>query len=199
LGSVKSNFGHLKGAAGAAGLLKTVLSLHTKLLPPSIHCERSNPDIDFTRTPLFVNKTLNPWEVSNGGVRRAGVSAFGFGGTNFHAVLEEYIPERLNGDRQKSVAVKAKITQMPEAHVSADALKAPLRGALAVGANTVAELKDRLRSVKEEAEAGRIPTPNTPSTRDLRLPERLVIDYADPAELADKCSRAEKAINADQA
>src|SRR6185369_6054335 len=116
LGSVKSNFGHLKGAAGAAGLLKTVLSLHTKLLPPSIHCERSNPDIDFTRTPLFVNKTLNPWEVANGGVRRAGVSAFGFGGTNFHAVLEEYIPDRLDGGRQKSVAVKEQVAHMPEAH-----------------------------------------------------------------------------------
>jgi acyl transferase domain-containing protein len=105
LGSVKSNFGHLKGAAGAAGLLKTVLALRDKVLPPSLHCGHPSPDIDFAHSPLYVNTELKPWTVPQDGVRRAGLSAFGFGGTNFHAVLEEYIPHRLNGNGKRSVAV----------------------------------------------------------------------------------------------
>src|SRR5437868_11235212 len=98
IGSVKSNFGHLKGAAGAAGLLKTALALHEKLLPPSVNCEYPNPDMDFAHSPLYVNTELKPWAIPADGIRRAGLSAFGFGGTNFHAVLEEYIPHRLNGN-----------------------------------------------------------------------------------------------------
>src|ERR1700758_1447396 len=60
LGSVKSNFGHLKGAAGAAGLLKLTLALRDKVLPPSVHCEHPNPDIDFAHSPLYVNTELRP-------------------------------------------------------------------------------------------------------------------------------------------
>ena len=63
LGSVKSNFGHLKGAAGAAGFLKTALALRDKVLPPSLHCEHPNPDIDFAHSPLYVNTELKPWTV----------------------------------------------------------------------------------------------------------------------------------------
>ncbi len=107
LGSVKSNFGHLKGAAGAAGMLKAALALHDKVLPPSLHCEHPSPDIDFAHSPLYVNTELKPWTVPADATRRAGVSAFGFGGTNFHAVLEEYIPGRLNGNGKRSVAVAA--------------------------------------------------------------------------------------------
>ena len=105
LGSVKSNLGHLKAAAGAAGFLKTALALRDKVLPPSVHCEHPNPDIDFAHSPLYVNAELKPWTTPADGVRRAGLSAFGFGGTNFHAVLEEYIPGRLNGNGKRSVAV----------------------------------------------------------------------------------------------
>src|SRR5271165_5533676 len=70
LGSVKSNFGHLKGAAGAAGMLKTVLALHNKVLPPSLHCEHPSPDIDFAHSPLYVNTELKPWTVPADSVRR---------------------------------------------------------------------------------------------------------------------------------
>ncbi|HEV2448361.1 MAG TPA: polyketide synthase, partial [Candidatus Sulfopaludibacter sp.] len=97
LGSVKSNIGHLKGAAGAAGILKTVLALHEKVLPPSVQCEHPNSNIDFAHSPLYVNTELRPWRETVVGVRRAGASAFGFGGTNLHAVLEEYLPHRLGG------------------------------------------------------------------------------------------------------
>ena len=108
LGSVKSNFGHLKGAAGAAGLLKATFALRDKVLPPSLHCERPNPNIDFAHSPLYVNTELRPWTATADGVRRAGASAFGFGGTNFHVVLEEYIPHRLNGNGKRSIAVSNK-------------------------------------------------------------------------------------------
>ena len=66
LGSVKSNFGHLKGAAGAAGLLKVALALRDKLLPPSVHCEHTNPDIDFVHSSLYVNTELKPWTDAGG-------------------------------------------------------------------------------------------------------------------------------------
>ena len=63
LGSVKSNIGHLKGAAGAAGMLKIALALRDKVLPPSVHCEHPSPDIDFAHSPLYVNTELQPWTV----------------------------------------------------------------------------------------------------------------------------------------
>jgi len=88
IGSVKTNIGHLDAAAGVAGLIKTVLSLHHRQLPPSLHYTEPNPQIDFTQTPFRVNDCLTPWE-TGGAPRRAGVSAFGMGGTNAHVVLEE--------------------------------------------------------------------------------------------------------------
>ena len=64
LGSVKSNIGHLKGAAGAAGMLKIALALRDKVLPPSVHCEHPSPDIDFAHSPVYVNTALKPWDSS---------------------------------------------------------------------------------------------------------------------------------------
>jgi len=206
LGSVKSNIGHLKGAAGAAGLLKTVLALHNKVLPPSVHCERPNPDIDFAHSPLYVNTTLKPWDVASDAVRRAGLSAFGFGGTNFHAVLEEYIPGRLNGNGKKSVAVPEIVSKDSEVSMStkqrfsspATSRKAPLRGALVLGANSEAELVERLRATEREARSGKAPAVASPAESDLRSPERLAIDYADAPECAEKCAKAIKAFAANQ-
>ncbi|HSU80992.1 MAG TPA: polyketide synthase, partial [Thermoanaerobaculia bacterium] len=88
IGSVKSAIGHTDTAAGAAGLIKTVLALENGLLPPSLHFERPNPEIDFENGPFRVNAELRAWE-ANGTPRRAGVSSFGMGGTNAHVVLEE--------------------------------------------------------------------------------------------------------------
>ena len=207
LGSVKSNFGHLKGAAGAAGLLKTVLALRDKVLPPSVHCEHSNPDIDFAHSPLYVNTELQPWTMPPDGVRRAGLSAFGFGGTNFHAVLEEYIPGRLNGNGKRSVAVTEIPPKVKESimHVedvsrtsSSSSYKAPLRGALVIGVASEAALAERLRAVEKNAKAGRAPAPIAPAESDLRAPERLAIDYSNATELADKAANALKALTANQ-
>jgi len=92
LGSVKSNIGHLKSAAGAVGLLKTILSLHHRVLPPSANFEKPNPNINFSNLPFRVNTQSQEWTQPEGNYRFAGVSSFGFGGTNFHVVLEEYFP-----------------------------------------------------------------------------------------------------------
>jgi phthiocerol/phenolphthiocerol synthesis type-I polyketide synthase E len=88
VGSVKTNVGHLDAAAGVAGLIKTVLALSHRQIPPSLHFTRPNPKIDFENSPFFVNASLREWE-SDAGPRRAGVSSFGIGGTNAHVVLEE--------------------------------------------------------------------------------------------------------------
>ncbi|MFJ9948568.1 SDR family NAD(P)-dependent oxidoreductase [Kitasatospora sp. NPDC091207] len=86
VGSVKSNVGHLLMAAGMAGLQKVVLSLMHRALPPTLHCEHPNPRFAFEESPFRPNTELREWQ-PRFGVRRAGVSAFGFGGTNGHAVL----------------------------------------------------------------------------------------------------------------
>ncbi|MEW6735520.1 MAG: condensation domain-containing protein, partial [Acidobacteriota bacterium] len=88
IGSVKTNVGHLDTAAGVAGLIKTVCSLKHKLLPPSLHFETANPNIDFANSPFYVNNRLCEWPSGNT-PRRAGVSSFGIGGTNAHVILEE--------------------------------------------------------------------------------------------------------------
>ena len=88
IGSVKTNIGHTDSAAGVAGLIKAVLALEHRQLPPSLNFTRPNPNIDFAESPFFVNTKLAEWQ-TNGTPRRAGVSSFGIGGTNAHVVVEE--------------------------------------------------------------------------------------------------------------
>ncbi|MGA9773582.1 MAG: beta-ketoacyl synthase N-terminal-like domain-containing protein [Blastocatellia bacterium] len=88
LGSVKTNIGHLGAAAGVAGLIKTILAIKHGLIPPSLHFEHPNPEIDFSGSPFYVNARLSDWK-RNGQRRRAGVSSFGIGGTNAHLIIEE--------------------------------------------------------------------------------------------------------------
>ena len=88
LGSVKTNIGHLDAAAGIASLMKTVLMLEHRQIPPSLHFETQNPEIDFESSPFYVNTQLSEWRADRA-PRLAGVSSFGFGGTNAHVVLEE--------------------------------------------------------------------------------------------------------------
>lgn len=87
LGSVKTNIGHLNTAAGVVALIKTVLTVENAEISPSLHFERANPELNLEQSPFFVNATLRPWRCT--GPRRAGVSAFGFGGTNAHVILEQ--------------------------------------------------------------------------------------------------------------
>ncbi|MBY8886114.1 SDR family NAD(P)-dependent oxidoreductase [Streptomyces sp. PTM05] len=91
VGSVKSQIGHTKAAAGAAGLIKTALALHHRILPPTINVGAPNEAV--RDTGLYINTRARPWlRDPRHGVRRGGVSSFGFGGVNYHAVLEEYQP-----------------------------------------------------------------------------------------------------------
>ncbi|MEM8531240.1 MAG: amino acid adenylation domain-containing protein [Chloroflexota bacterium] len=100
IGSVKTNIGHLDTAAGMAGLMKTVLSLKHRQLPPSLHFNQPNPQIQFAQSPFAVNTQLRDWDVHTI-PRRAGVSSFGIGGTNAHVVLEE-APARQTSDTARS-------------------------------------------------------------------------------------------------
>ena len=89
VGSVKSMIGHTKSSAGIVGVLKTVLALYHRVLPPTLNVEKPSPAGNLQTGPLYLNSELRPW-IRGPQPRRAAVSAFGFGGTNFHAALEEY-------------------------------------------------------------------------------------------------------------
>jgi acyl transferase domain-containing protein len=104
VGSVKTNIGHAGGAAGIAGLLKTVLAVENALLPPSLNY--ASPAVDLESLGLRVNTTLRPWPVGDG-PRRAGVSSFGMGGTNAHVIIEEspIVPEGVAPDGDGSTPV----------------------------------------------------------------------------------------------
>jgi acyl transferase domain-containing protein/acyl carrier protein len=90
LGTVKSQIGHTKAAAGAASLIKAALALHHKVLPPTINVSKPHPKLNIENSPFYLNTETRPWISHPTQPRRAGVSAFGFGGTNYHVVLEEY-------------------------------------------------------------------------------------------------------------
>ena len=89
LGSIKSQIGHTKAAAGAAGLIKAALALHHKVLPPTIKVETPMEGVGPGRSPFYLNTEPRPWLPSPDHPRRAAVSAFGFGGSNYHCILEE--------------------------------------------------------------------------------------------------------------
>ncbi|HWS96298.1 MAG TPA: acyltransferase domain-containing protein, partial [Candidatus Methylomirabilis sp.] len=158
-----------------------------------------------------VNTELKPWDVPTDAVRRAGVSAFGFGGTNFHVVMEEHVPGKLNGNGKHSIAVPAmppevkkeivmQVTSTSKISPSVfAAAKAPLRGALVIGADSESALIERLKVVQKAALAGEAPAPAQPADSDLGAAERLTIDYADAAELASKSTSALKAFQANTA
>ena len=94
VGSVKSQIGHLKAAAGMAGLLKASLALHHRTLPPSAGFEQPNTSVNWNEIPFFVPTISSDWPIPQSkSPRRAGVSSFGFGGTNFHCTIEQYDPE----------------------------------------------------------------------------------------------------------
>jgi len=196
LGSVKSNFGHLKSAAGAAALLKTIYALRDKVLPPAANFHRPNPEIDFDNLPFCVNTELRPWDQCNGGIRRAGVSSFGFGGTNFHMVVEEHIPGTLTSGRATFRAAKwggnagDRKTDAPEP-------KAPYRGILVLGAPNAAGLQARLKVALTDARAGNVPSPRAPAATDLSAAERLAIDFEKAQELVKRGEKATRALQTD--
>ena len=137
LGSVKSNVGHLDAAAGVTGLIKTALALEHGVLPPTLHYRRPNRQIDFANTPFFVNDTLTPWP-DGPAPRRAGVSAFGVGGTNVHVILEQ-APTAPVRARAASSAPQLIVLSARSANALDQARK---QLALAVASPSIGELED---------------------------------------------------------
>jgi acyl transferase domain-containing protein/acyl carrier protein len=117
IGSVKTNVGHTDAAAGIAGFIKSVLALKHGFIPPSLHYEKPNPEIDFENSPFFVNQTLREWP-RNGSPRRAGVSSFGIGGTNVHLIVEE-APEQEAAGKSRAQSLFVLSAKTPGALESA--------------------------------------------------------------------------------
>ncbi len=192
LGSAKSNIGHLKAGAGAAGLLKAVLAVHHKVLPPTLNAHPPNPAFDFAASSFRLNHDLCDW-TRNGTPRRAGVSAYGFGGTNFHLVLEEHVPGALTRDRRPaSVAVSA-----PASPSIGWVSKPPVRGIVALGAADSAGLKQQLQDLLTRVEGDFVPANGAPDAQAVAAHERLLIDFADGGELKKRLQKAQKAIQND--
>ena len=108
IGSVKTNIGHLDAGSCVAGIIKTVLALIHREIPPSMNFQSPNPQIDFANSPFFVNSELREWKAPDG-PRRAGVSSFGLGGTNVHVILEEAPPQASGpGKRHQLLVLSAR-------------------------------------------------------------------------------------------
>ncbi|MFN8563285.1 MAG: type I polyketide synthase [Anaerolineae bacterium] len=203
LGSVKSNIGHLKAGAGAAGLLKATLAVHHKILPPTLNSERPNPNIDFANSPFYLNHEPREWVVPQNAPRRCGVSAYGFGGTNFHLVIEEHVPGSLTRTSKSyaGVSVDGERTRsngdQSSGGRSTPPPSAPIRGILALGASTPKELQEKLDAALQRVQSGWTPPVAFPNPVDVRAPERLVIDFGDHDELLARLQTAHKAAGFD--
>ncbi|CAN90976.1 polyketide synthase [Sorangium cellulosum So ce56] len=167
LGSVKSQIGHTKAAAGAAGLFKAIMALHHKVLPPTIKVDKPNPKLDIEKTAFYLNTQARPWIRPGDHPRRASVSSFGFGGSNFHVALEEY-----TGPAPKAWRVRA--------------LPAEL---FLLSADTPAALADRARALAKEAEVPeilRFLARESVLSFDASRPARLGLCATDEADLRKK-------------
>jgi polyketide-type polyunsaturated fatty acid synthase PfaA len=103
LGSVKSQIGHTKSAAAVAGLIKAIMALNHRVLPPTIKIDMPDPKMDFESSPFYLNTTTRPWIKDPNYPRRAAVSSFGFGGTNYHVTLEEYSDKNRKSKRLRTL------------------------------------------------------------------------------------------------
>ncbi|MGE5343495.1 MAG: condensation domain-containing protein, partial [Candidatus Omnitrophota bacterium] len=112
IGSVKTNIGHLNHASGMASLLKVILAMNHKHVPPLIHLEKPNPYIDFQNSPVFIDTRLREWETIENRPMRAGVSSFSMSGTNCHAVIEapppRPYPAESYGEHSNIITISAK-------------------------------------------------------------------------------------------
>ncbi|MGC8728064.1 MAG: SDR family NAD(P)-dependent oxidoreductase [Elusimicrobiales bacterium] len=156
--SAKSNIGHTKAAAGAVSLIKSALSIYNKILPPSANFENPNPNIDFS--VIDVIKNAEEWKKSDG-PRRVNISSFGFGGTNFHVAIEEYLEgktkysvnsafekiESVNSNKESNQMKKIEIKEDPKAPFSL------LQGeTYTVTAKDIKTLSEKISKLKSEVE-----------------------------------------------
>ena len=186
---MKSNIGHLKGAAGAAGMLKTTLALHDKVLPPSLNFDRPNPNVDWAASPFAVNTELRDWEVaarSHPRGRRQRVRVRRHELPHRHGGARARPPDQQrpsNLDLRSGAAADRRCGRAGRASPRPTGAKPPLRGALVLGAADAGGLANELRTALAEARQGRHLDPAAPSAAALRAPERIAIDYADGEEL----------------
>jgi malonyl CoA-acyl carrier protein transacylase len=176
LGSVKSQIGHTKAAAGAAGLFKAIMALHHKVLPPTIKVERPNPKMAIESSPFYLNTQRRPWIRDNAHPRRASVSSFGFGGSNFHMTLEEYIPTQPTGKaawRLRTVPTELVL------------LGAESPSALAAKCRSMAGSKTELCHLARESQTSFSPNDAV----------RLAVIAANTSELAEKLAQAASSID----
>lgn len=171
LGSVKSQIGHTKAAAGAAGLIKVVLALHQRVLPPTIKVRKPNPGLGVESSPFYLNTAVRPWTRRADHPRRASVSSFGFGGANYHVALEEYGGADASGDR-RAARVRAAASEV--VLLSGDS-PGDLRARLGGG-------RERLALAELAAESRR--------DFDHRQPCRLAVVATDADDLREKLDRA---------
>jgi acyl transferase domain-containing protein/NADP-dependent 3-hydroxy acid dehydrogenase YdfG len=176
LGSIKSQLGHTKAAAGSAGLIKAALALNEKVLPPTLKVERPNPALNLEASPFYLATKARPWVRSKDHPRRASVSSFGFGGSNFHLTLEEY-----TGPGRKPPRLRA----LPEELVllSASSRAELARAAEALAANS----EEKLAAIAHRAAR----------SFDAQAPARLALVAGDEAELAQLAGRAAQALRSE--
>ncbi|MFG2004315.1 beta-ketoacyl synthase N-terminal-like domain-containing protein [Spirillospora sp. NPDC048911] len=204
LGSIKSQFGHTKSTAGAAGLLKAVLALHHKVLPPTIKVERPNPRLGLTDGPFHLNTVTRPWIRDSAHPRRASVSSFGFGGTNFHVTAEEYTAD--DGGRSPDRLSTAPSELVVLAAPSSDALLHRCRTVLADDRPFPSIARETQREY-DAAQDGQRPSddrarPENGTTARASQParasrSRLAVVAADADELRRKVEQAAARIQAD--
>ena len=180
LGSVKSNIGHLKSAAGAVGLLKTILSLQNHILPPTVNFSKPNPNIDFANLPFRVSSQSEEWITRDGNFRFAGVSSFGFGGTNFHVVLEEYFPG-VTGATSPSFAVPERIATMQSSTLTGSS-SIPVPAPVEAGQLPSADF-EKIKHYVLEAVSEKTGYPVDMLDLDLDLEADLGVDTVKQAEL----------------
>ncbi len=219
LGSAKGNIGHLKSSAGAAGLLKAALAVQHKVLPPTLNASNPNPQIDFAHSPFYLIQEAREWKPARGIPRRCGVCANGFGGTNFHVVLEEYVPGALKQAERtfSSAAVPAPVWDgngagtsairyetageggpvRSAAQVPAASLPKPPRGILAIGAPDAGVLKEKVVQALARVASGWAPPQELPAREEIEAAERLVVDFGDREELQERLGKALKALDLD--
>nr|AIJ50372.1 Pfa2 [Aetherobacter fasciculatus]AOS50932.1 PUFA synthase [synthetic construct]AOS50935.1 PUFA synthase [synthetic construct]AOS50938.1 PUFA synthase [synthetic construct]QEP18563.1 Pfa2 [synthetic construct] len=176
LGSVKSQIGHTKSAAGAAGLFKAVMALHHKVLPPTIKVDRPNPELAIEASPFYLNTQARPWVRNAQHLRRASVSSFGFGGSNFHVTLEEYA-----GTAEPAARLRTAPTEL-----------------FVISAPSAAEVLARAGKLAELADKEGTTTAARTSQRDFVTADhaRLSIVASDAADLRAKLEQARSLLSA---
>ena len=176
LGSVKSQIGHTKSAAASAGIIKAVMGLHHKVLPPTIKVEQPSPLMKINESPFYVNTECRPWVRDDAHPRRASVSSFGFGGTNFHVTVEEYKGKAKSAWRLRNVPSELVV----------------------LGAKNAKELENLCRDTARESDTNGVLTYLARTSQenfDASSPARLAVVATNEQDLETKLNYAAKTLS----